>query len=472
MTTRKIIYIFIFTLLALSIAACASEQETDDTAVAISVALTQTAVVPTAEAAVAPTVAPAVISVEPTEPIEATAVPTEETAVPTEAAESPAEERGFITGRAHLMAPPTPSLTIYAVNITTGEWVSVDTAEADGEAVYTLELPSGSYHVFASYGLGYSTDNKELTPVVVNAGQTTTDITLAPPPPSNCGPMFGIPASPDGAYAEIPGPSEECSSSSAAPDPAETEATRIQFAPGDDSAQIFGNILPHGVDHYLISAAAGQEMTVNVDVFEDNPIILAIAGADGTILNQYDTDNTTWTGILPSTQEYSIDILSRYDQTSIDYVLVVVIRTVEAANSSYQPPSLSTCQLIQEIANEAVPTTFTLESSAPFTDPSSGESGLGCSLTTTGNGVDFSSPNDVITSLVHAFIGWEEQAAYQADGATGSATGMTRDMGLLLLNAEWEAAPDVQCPSDQPISACSINPEQKLYTIHIQVAQK
>ena len=468
MTTRKTVYIFIFTLLALSIAACKSEQETDDTAVAVSVALTQTAVVPTAATAVAPTVAPAIISVEPTEPTK----PTEETAMPTEAAESPAEELGFITGRAHLMAPPTPSLTIYAVNIATGEWVSVDTAEADGEAAYTLELPSGSYHVFASYGLGYSSDNKGLTPVVVNAGQTTTDITLSPPSPSDCGPMFGIPASPDGAYAEIPGPSEECSSSSAAPAPAETEATRIQFAPGDDSAQIFGDILPHGVDHYLISAAAGQEMTVNVDVFEDNPITLAIAGADGTILNQYDTDTTTWTGILPSTQEYYIDILSRYDQTSIDYALVVMIRTVEETNSSYQPPSPSICQIIQETANEAVPATFTLESSAPFIDPSSGESGLGCSLTTTGNGVDFSSPNDVITSLVHAFIGWEEQAAYQADGPTGSATGMTRDMGLLLINAEWEAAPEVQCPSDQPISACSINPEQKLYTIHIQVAQK
>jgi hypothetical protein len=78
----------------------------------------------------------------------------------------------------------------------------------------------------------------------------------------------------------------------------------------------------------------------------------------------------------------------------------------------------------------------------------------------------------VTAKLVRAFVGWTEQVAYQADGPTGSATAMTRDMGLLLIHAEWSPAPEVSCPADQPISACVIKPEQQIYTIEIQVAQK
>jgi len=69
-------------------------------------------------------------------------------------------------------------------------------------------------------------------------------------------------------------------------------------------------------------------------------------------------------------------------------------------------------------------------------------------------------------------IGFTEQPAYQADGPTGTATAATRDMALALIRAEWVPAPEVQCPSDQPISECDLKPEQKLYTVQIQAAMK
>jgi hypothetical protein len=394
----------------------------------------------------------------------------------------PAAETGFITGKAHLMAPPTPPLVIYAVDTATGKWISVETPETNGETPFTLEAPPGSYLVFAfPSGLGYSANGKGLTPVVVKAGQTTPDITLAPPGPSDCGPMFAIPASPDGRYAEIAGATDECLASLTTPQPEEATPSppiesalmRIQFAAGEDSTQVFGHIPPNGIDHYVLRAMAGQKMTVNVDVFDDKPITLAIAGVDHTILNQYDTDTTTWTGVLPSTQDYTIDILSRDDQATTDYALVVAILPAEETTSgSYEPVSPAVCQTLQEVANQTLGTTFTMLSSMPFTDPLSGETGLGCTLTATGTGGDFSDPTKVITDLVSAFIGWTERPAYQAGGPTGAATAMTRDRGLMLIRAEWMPAPEVQCPSDQPISACDIKPEQKLYTIQIQAAQK
>jgi hypothetical protein len=36
----------------------------------------------------------------------------------------------------------------------------------------------------------------------------------------------------------------------------------------------------------------------------------------------------------------------------------------------------------------------------------------------------------------------------------------------------WKLAPGVTCPPDQPISACPLTPEQKIYTVTIQVGEK
>jgi hypothetical protein len=51
-------------------------------------------------------------------------------------------------------------------------------------------------------------------------------------------------------------------------------------------------------------------------------------------------------------------------------------------------------------------------------------------LTAKGTGRDFADPVTVKNKLVKGFLGFTEQIAYQANGPTGTATGMTRDLGL------------------------------------------
>jgi len=116
-----------------------------------------------------------------------------------------------ITGRVTLGVPPTPAMVVYALNPATGVWASVETEASDTTSSFRLEVPPGGYQVFASAGIGYAAeDGWSLGAVNVTAGETVTDIDLGPPSQSECGPMFGIPASPDGQVAEIPGPTEEC----------------------------------------------------------------------------------------------------------------------------------------------------------------------------------------------------------------------------------------------------------------------
>jgi hypothetical protein len=68
-------------------------------------------------------------------------------------------------------------------------------------------------------------------------------------------------------------------------------------------------------------------------------------------------------------------------------------------------------------------------------------------------------------------LGWDELINYQAGGPTGAATGLTRDMGLMLISVDWEPAADANCPTDQPIASCTLTPEQKNYTVTINTAE-
>jgi hypothetical protein len=390
---------------------------------------------------------------------------------------------GFITGRVHLAGPPTPPMVVYALDQATGLWTFTETQATDSEASFSLAVQPGSYQVFAaaagssSVGVGYSTDRLTLTTVAVAAGQTVSDIDVGPPGQSECGSTFGFPASPDGRFTEVASPAAECLAAiltpAAAPAQAQKnlDATRIQFQPNSTSLYTPGELAPNTSINFVLSAQKGQVMTAELTT-EPDPgpgpsAAVTISSADGQI---FTPDLTTkWRGVLPASQDYYIEVRS-LSQQSINYNLLLAIPAV--GSTPYVPVTLEVCQMLQEEATRALSITFTLASSVPFTDPLTGETGQGCSLTAMGTGLDFSDPSSVTTNLVKGFLGWTEQTTYQASGPNGAATAVTRDLGLVLIRAEWIAAPEVQCPPDQPISNCDIKPEQKLYTLQVQAAMK
>ena len=133
---------------------------------------------------------------------------------PAEAEEIASSEPGIITGVAYLMAPPTPAMTIYALDPETGKWATMDMDESDSMSTFSLSVEPGSYQLFTSLGLGYpSEDGWALGLVTVAAGQTVADIEVRPPGPSDCGQMFGVPASPDGQFPATSGATDACKES-------------------------------------------------------------------------------------------------------------------------------------------------------------------------------------------------------------------------------------------------------------------
>jgi LysM repeat protein len=83
---------------------------------------------------------------------------------------------------------------------------------------------------------------------------------------------------------------------------------RIRFAPGAVSGSVTG-FAPHfGSHHYILRAAAGQLMTVDLQAV--GQAILVIYGNDGSPLVTDHSGTTHFQGRLPLTEDYFIDVRS------------------------------------------------------------------------------------------------------------------------------------------------------------------
>jgi uncharacterized protein YraI len=98
---------------------------------------------------------------------------------------------------------------------------------------------------------------------------------------------------------------------------------RIQFQPGSSSATLWSSLTPNGLDTYVLSALAGQTMTVEVSPSRGR-VLLSISGANGEVLKSAGAGSPRWSGVLPLTQDYFITI-SAEGGSVVNYTLQVTI---------------------------------------------------------------------------------------------------------------------------------------------------
>ena len=254
--------------------------------------------------------------------------------------------------------------------------------------------------------------------------------------------------------------------------PPAAEDVRIELAPGQTSWYTNGD-LNAGSAQYVLAGQAGQQVTFWLTPGPaPDSAALDIHSADG---NRYSTSpEIYWSNVLPSSQDYFIDIFSLSNE-GVTYQLVLEVSPTAidpALGAMYEPIPDTLCQDLGAAASEALNVDFSIETRAPFFDQIGGEAGQGCRLRTAGNGTMFSNPRDVVNTLVNSVgLGWNQIPTYAADGPTGAQMGLSRDMGLMIVTADWQPDMGVECPSDQPITACNLAPEQKIYTIKVNIAQ-
>ena len=139
-----------------------------------------------------------------------------------------------------------------------------------------------------------------------------------------------------------------------------------------------------------------------------------------------------------------------------------------------QPLSMEVCdgmaQAMSHTLNNMIPT----QSEEPIDDWSTNVSGTGCQSTITGTGVDFESPSTVVTDLGAMLTdeGYTMDPMLGADGPTGHYVGYRKDNQLCYAGAMWTPDASANCPTDQPISACQLTPEQQLYTVTLNCGEE
>lgn len=98
---------------------------------------------------------------------------------------------------------------------------------------------------------------------------------------------------------------------------------RVTFPPGGTTAFLQNSLAPSGVDRYVLRALAGQTMSLTL-VTSQGTAVLVVVGADGTVLLPMSNGAITWSGKLPSTQDYTIEVRSTAVNV-MNYALQVTI---------------------------------------------------------------------------------------------------------------------------------------------------
>ncbi len=85
---------------------------------------------------------------------------------------------------------------------------------------------------------------------------------------------------------------------------------RITCAPGATSASVQGTVSGGEIVRYLLRAMAGQTMTVAITSPHQDVLLTMWGLTDGQPLVRSVSGATSWTGVLPATQDYVIDAVS------------------------------------------------------------------------------------------------------------------------------------------------------------------
>jgi hypothetical protein len=96
---------------------------------------------------------------------------------------------------------------------------------------------------------------------------------------------------------------------------------RLSFAPGATYATVTGDLAAGGTGSYIVHAAAGQLM--EIDVTSAQAVTLAIHGVDGTVILDGDEETPFFRGLVPASQDYIVSLEAGAQPAS--YAMTVII---------------------------------------------------------------------------------------------------------------------------------------------------
>jgi hypothetical protein len=107
-----------------------------------------------------------------------------------------------------------------------------------------------------------------------------------------------------------------------------------------------------------------------------------------------------------------------------------------------------------------------------FTDLTDRSEGRSCHISASASGQAFAGPGDLMSGTAKVFAGWTDDPARAVDGPAGGEKGYVKGNRIATVDVSWEPGPGASCSDKQPLSACSITPQQKLWTVTVDIVEK
>ena len=151
--------------------------------------------------------------------------------------------------------------------------------------------------------------------------------------------------------------------------------------------------------------------------------------------------------------------------------LVLGTGAVRAQDAALQPIPAAECQTFAGRIQDA--TGFKMTASEDdFTDIVGGSDGRSCHISGSASGQAFAAPNELIGRIAGVFGDWKDDPARSDEAPSGADKGYVNGNRVASVQVSWEPGPGAVCSDKQSLSACNIQPQQKLWTAVVDIAVK
>lgn len=106
-----------------------------------------------------------------------------------------------------------------------------------------------------------------------------------------------------------------------------------------------------------------------------------------------------------------------------------------------------------------------------YTDLAVGSDGRSCHISGSASGRAFAAPSELMAKIAAVFPGWRDDPARADDGPDGADKQLVSGARFAAIGVSWEPGPGTACSDKEPLSACKLQPQQKLWTAIIDIAE-
>ncbi|HWD59027.1 MAG TPA: hypothetical protein VG308_12145 [Stellaceae bacterium] len=142
-----------------------------------------------------------------------------------------------------------------------------------------------------------------------------------------------------------------------------------------------------------------------------------------------------------------------------------------AQDAGLKPIPGGECQKFADLTKDAAGFAMTAGED-DFTDLADGSDGRSCHISGSAADQTYADPAALMAKIEKVFADWKNDPARAAGGPDGAEAGLTSGDRLATIQVSWEPGPGISCSDKEPLSACHMLPQQKLWNVVVDIVVK